>query len=103
MIRTLTFAAFAALSSTLSYAQEAAPYLDDRSTADRVVASLYNAINRHETFERTATLILKLLRTWPPSVRATPPPKASVYARERSSPMGLLVRCTSLFLLRSKR
>lgn len=48
MIRTLTFAAFAALPSTLPYAQEVAPYLDDRSTADRVVASLYNAINRQE-------------------------------------------------------
>ncbi|MCO6363094.1 hypothetical protein [Paracoccus sp. 08] len=48
MIRTLTFAVLAALPSTLSYTQEVAPYLDDRSTADRVVASLYNAINRQE-------------------------------------------------------
>lgn len=48
MIRILTFGVLSALPSTPSSAQEVAPYLDDRSTADRVVASLYDAINRQE-------------------------------------------------------
>ena len=48
MIRTIAFATFAAFPVTLPYAQDVAPYLDDRSTAERVVASLYNAVNRQE-------------------------------------------------------
>ncbi|HWA19139.1 MAG TPA: hypothetical protein VG757_09085 [Devosia sp.] len=43
----LLAAAFAALSAP-ALAQEAAPYLDDRSTPEAVISSFYNAISRNE-------------------------------------------------------
>ncbi|CAM3294917.1 hypothetical protein PANO111632_12695 [Paracoccus nototheniae] len=48
MIRTLAATMLAILPVTPLLAQDVAPYLDDRSTAERVVASLYNAIDRQE-------------------------------------------------------
>ena len=50
MIRIFAAAALVATTATVSVSvsQEVAPYLDDRSTAERVVSSLYNAIDRQE-------------------------------------------------------
>ncbi|WP_282028715.1 hypothetical protein [Paracoccus marcusii] len=58
MIRTIAFATFAAFPVTLPYAQEVAPYLDDRSTAERVVASLYNAVNRQDEPRRVCRRLI---------------------------------------------